>query len=527
MSEQREVSRDGTGSAALLGILVAMALKIAFATGVELLPEETYYWSYSRHLDYGYLDHPPMVAWLIRLGTGLFGHDALGVRAGALLCGGIASGFMFALVRRLFGASCALGALVLMQVLPFFYMAGLLMTPDAPLTAAWSAALYFLARALLEGRERAWWGVGAALGLGLLSKYTIALLGLAALAFILSDRDARRWLLRIEPYGAALLALAVFSPVILWNAQHQWASFLFQTSRRLGEASRFSLHKLLGSVIVLLTPTGVLGLVPLVRLAAPGGPARAAGAAGTTGTLEAPRADARVWRFLALAAGVPLAVFTLFSLFHEVKLDWTGAPWVGAVPALAAGSHGALTGLERWAGRLRSWWRVTVPLLLLAYAVGFYYLAVGWHGAGYGRHAELVPVGWRTLALEVSARAHAVPGPAPLVVGMDRYAIASELAFYSPDPNALEETTSAHLFGGIGLMYERWFPAATERGRSLLLVAWRREDLEAPEVLACVTAARPIVPGELHRADGEPIRAFYTRLVLDYRGPGCAAAGGA
>ena len=86
------------------------------------------------------------------------------------------------------------------------------MTPDAPLTAAWAAALYFLERALIAERAEAWWGVGLCLGLGMLSKYTIGLLGLSAFLFMLLDARARQWLRRWQPYGAALLALAVFSP---------------------------------------------------------------------------------------------------------------------------------------------------------------------------------------------------------------------------------------------------------------------------------------------------------------------------
>lgn len=65
-------------------IAYAFALRLTYLGSVELLPEETYYWNYSRHLDIGYLDHPPMVAWLIRLGTALFGQSQFGVRAGAL-----------------------------------------------------------------------------------------------------------------------------------------------------------------------------------------------------------------------------------------------------------------------------------------------------------------------------------------------------------------------------------------------------------------------------------------------------------
>ncbi len=209
-----------------IGIIVySVVLRLLYAGCVELMPEETYYWNYSQHLDIGYLDHPPMVAWLIRLGTMLFGQTEFGVRAGAICCGAIASWFVYRLARNLFDEAGALAALVLAQTLPFFFLSGFLMTPDAPLTAAWAASLYYLERALIAQRPDAWWRAGICLGLGLISKYSIALLGPVALAFMLWDPQSRRWLRRFEPYIAALLALAVFSPVIIWNAQHDWASF--------------------------------------------------------------------------------------------------------------------------------------------------------------------------------------------------------------------------------------------------------------------------------------------------------------
>src|SRR5258708_38574396 len=131
---------------ALLIALVGYAffLRVLYSGQIELIPEEAYYWNYSRHLDIGYLDHPPMVAWLIRLGTLLFGDTEFGVRFGPLCCGTVSSCFIYRLTRNVFGESSALLALGLAQVLPFFFMAGMIMTPDAPLTAAWAGSLYFL-----------------------------------------------------------------------------------------------------------------------------------------------------------------------------------------------------------------------------------------------------------------------------------------------------------------------------------------------------------------------------------------------
>ena len=497
-------------------VIFSTALRLIYGAQVELMPEETYYWNYSRHLDIGYLDHPPMVGWLIRLGTAVFGNTEFGVRVGAMSCAVISSLFAYRLTRNLFGEASALIAVLLLQTLPFFFLTGMFMTPDAPLTAAWIAAAFYLERALIAGRGGAWWGAGLCLGLGMLSKYTIALLGLSALLFMLFDAPARRWLLRWQPYAAACLAFAVFSPVIFWNAQHEWASFAFQTSRRLAERPRFALHKLIASALVLLTPTGLAAAALAARRPC----------AATPPDRRSPR-----------IGGAPGASFNspcwcrsrcsrLFSLRHEVKLDWTGAPWIVAVPAMAFGivhwGESAATGLRGW---LRGAWSPTIATLLLLYGAGLYHLSTGIPGLGYGRHAELVPVGWRELGARIHTIAAGVAkseGADPLIVGMDRYAIASELAFYAPDQNrSVGQTSSGHLFGQMGLMYERWFPPAAERGRSLLLVAWSREELEGDYLQASVERLEPIREGTLMR-DGQIIRRYYYRLAHGYRGPPAA-----
>jgi dolichol-phosphate mannosyltransferase len=505
------VGTDAQWRALVIGIVgYAFLLRLVYSAQIELLPEETYYWNYSRHLDIGYLDHPPLVAWLIRAGTTLFGDNEFGVRFGALWCGVTASFFLFRLTRNLFGEANALLALVFAQVLPFFFLSGMLMTPDAPLTAAWAASLYFLERGLIAGRASAWIYAGLCLGIGLLSKYTIGLLGLAAFIFMVLDPPSRRWFRRWEPYAGVFVAATVFAPVIVWNAHHDWASFAFQTSRRLAERPRFSLHKLIGAAMVLITPTGLvavgatfIGEKPQCTTA--------------TGTVTMVRA----WRFMQLCLLVPLLVFFLFSLRHEIKLDWTGAPWVAALPVMAFGMS-ELQG--RRAPRATQWlraaWPATIVVMLLIFSTGAYYLVCGIPGAGYSEHTELIPVGWRDLGRQIDSVADDVRakyGADSLVVGMDRYAIASELAFYSNDQSrSVAQTSTGHLFDEMGLMYEQWFPANLQSGRTLLLVAWDPDELTAVHLEKHVDGLEPIKEGVLLR-NGNIVRRYYTRVAHGYR----------
>jgi dolichol-phosphate mannosyltransferase len=478
-------------------IVIAVIVRLLCVGTIELLPEEAYYWNYAQHLDIGYLDHPPMVAWLIRLGTAIFGDTEIGVRFGAVLCGAVASVFIYKVTRDLFGAASALTALLLMQVLPFCFCSGFLMTPDAPLTAAWAATLFFLERALIADQVAAWWGAGISLGLGLLSKYTIAMLAPAALVFMLTDREARHWLRHWAPYAAGVVALALFTPVIVWNARHEWISFAFQTSQRLAERPRFSLHKLLASALVLLTPVGFITIFGALR-----GPKAQDPPSATS-------PEQRACRFLLVSVLLPFAVYFVFSLRHEVKLDWTGTVWIAALPALARMTR----------GRVRTAWAATSIVLLAIYTVGLDYLVLGIPGVGYSEHMEVSPVGWRELGRQVSALAYDVrrrTGAEPLVVGMDRYATASELAFYAPDHvRSVAQTTASHLFGGSGLMYEQWFPPQHLQGRTLLLVALKPQDVVSAGLEAHGDRLEAPGSGVLVR-NGQVVHRFYYRVVFGY-----------
>jgi dolichol-phosphate mannosyltransferase len=460
-------------------VAAALVLRLAYLGRIDLLPEEAYYWRYAQHLDLGYLDHPPLVAWLIWVGDAAFGKSELGVRIGAFVLSLATAGFGYGLARNAFDAATARWTLLLLCGLPYFFGVGMLMTPDAPLLASWAGALYFLERALLAGRGAAWLGFGACIGFGMLSKYSMALLGAAAVGAVLLDPAQRRWLRRPEPYLGLALALAIFSPVLVWNARHGWASFAFQSARRLGKSGRFGLPWLVGGAALLLTPLGLFAALQALLVRRDGAPKRFP-------------------RLARLSAGVPLAVFAAFSLRHGVRLNWTGPLWLVALPLVA----------QRIAARpsLARIWGATLAALLLLYAVALEALATGALGA----RAPRLPVGWRELAAEVQAVARPLGGKAdgpPLLVGMDHYFIASELGFYAGG----EEATGRQLLGRHSLMYERWASPRLQPGRPLVLVSFARDDLEDPRLARTIEGLGPVEEHPLAR-EGHAIGRFYTRV---------------
>jgi dolichol-phosphate mannosyltransferase len=507
------------------GIVLAIALMHLFYIKVlPLTPEEAYYWNYSIRLDFGYLDHPPLVAWLIAVVEGLFGHGEASIRLAALACLALMAAFAYHLALRLVDRPAALVAAALAVLTPYgFFIAGFMISPDAPLAAAWGACLYFLHRALVGGERRAWYGVGVALGLGLLSKYTIAILGPAALAFCVIDRHSRAWFLRPQPYVAVLIAAALFAPVVYWNFANDWASFRFQGGERFGEERQFSLHYMLMNIMLVATP---LPLMVLPLLFARRWTQDAASFP------EPALAEARNRLFVTCFVFVPLAVFAWSALKHVPRLNWTGPIWLATVPLL--GWTIVRAGALRWQG-LGTAMRLTagkvIGTLLIIYAAVSYHLVLGIPGVPYPpSFAKAIgwPVATRELQM-VHARITRETGVAPVIVGMDKYNTASQIAFFGARPLVLPgqaplKATSIEAFTGNSLMFNYWDPPGQFRGRTLVMVARNREAL-ATDLLASHFGELDATIHTLRLANSGPggngrrIADYFYRIGHDYRPP--------
>src|SRR5271156_5982491 len=284
---------------------------------VELTFDEAYYTLWSRNLAWGYLDHPPMIAVWIRASTILFGPSEFGVRALSTLVFAAQPALIGVIAWRLFGSREVAALAALLWVSMPLVAAAPLATPDAPLTIFWTLALAGLVE-VWRGRSLGWIAVGLALGLGLLSKFTAVFLGAGIVLAMLATPSLRSWFFRPAPYLAALGALAVFSPFLVWNAEHGWATFTKQFGRvpPHGFAPRYLLE-FLGSQIGLMNP--------LIAVAAALGSARR--------TSTQPDREARG---LLLATVAPAAAYFFVHALHDrVQGNWP-APLYPALAILAA-----------------------------------------------------------------------------------------------------------------------------------------------------------------------------------------------
>lgn len=216
----------------LVVLLALLALRLYLAASLPLAYDEAYYWLWSTQLAPGYFDHPPMVAFVIRAGTALFGQTEFGVRIMSVLFAIPASWLVWRTALVLFQDKAIAARATLYFNLTLLVNVGLLIaTPDAPLLLATALALYCLAQLAATQRPHWWLAIGVAVGLGLLSKYTAFFTGFSIALWLVCTPSMRHWLRTPWPYLAGMLTLALFTPVVWWNMQHDYASFAKQFGR--------------------------------------------------------------------------------------------------------------------------------------------------------------------------------------------------------------------------------------------------------------------------------------------------------
>jgi 4-amino-4-deoxy-L-arabinose transferase-like glycosyltransferase len=222
--------RQLLGVAALIAAMTA--LRVIYAGAIDLRTDEAYYWTWSKENVLSFLDHPPMIAWFIRFGTAIFGDTNFGVRFAGILAMLVTQLLLADIVRRVTHDVRAVVLAVLMPEAALYY--GLLMakvSPDVALIPFATAMMWALIRLNQSGDARWWLAAGVFAGLALLSKFTVVMMIPAVAAFMLVPAWRRRWLLSPYPWAAALIAVVLFLPVLIWNAGHDWASFRFQSVR--------------------------------------------------------------------------------------------------------------------------------------------------------------------------------------------------------------------------------------------------------------------------------------------------------
>ncbi|MFZ5518181.1 MAG: ArnT family glycosyltransferase [Candidatus Zhuqueibacterota bacterium] len=300
---------------------VSLVARIALAAALYPGFDEAYYFSYSLRPSLSYFDHPPVVAWLAGLFPFLLGQiTPLTIRLGAILAFSLSSLLFYRLSRRWLTARESVIAFVLLNLTPIFALgAGAMILPDAGLLFFWICALFFHV-SLINNPERTvnWLLAGTFTGLTMLSKYHGLFLAISIMSY--SVIGFPRIFRRPGPYLYSLFALIVFSPVILWNYQHGFASFLFQGGRAIGH--NISLQRLLqaiGGQAAYLTPMIFVPLVYVMYLTL------------SRGLLKRDL-EYRLYFFFGT---LPVVVINFISLFKPILPHWTMPGYVILLVPLA------------------------------------------------------------------------------------------------------------------------------------------------------------------------------------------------
>jgi 4-amino-4-deoxy-L-arabinose transferase-like glycosyltransferase len=318
----------GSSSAApgpiLLAVLLVLTMvRACLADVIPLTDDEAYYRLWALRPALSYLDHPPMVGWLIAAGRAVAGDTEFGIRLMAVLASVLGAFAIWRTASLLFGSDVGSLAVSYAIALPLLSVGAVVMTPDTSLVLFQVLAVWSLAELHVSGNRNWWLAVGVFAGLGLLSKYTGLFFGATVVLWLLAIPANWRWLRCWQLYAGGFIALLLFLPVIAWNVEHDWASFSKQFGRVVS-GDRLSLEwqlELWGGMLLLVSPV-------LAWLAMQGIGWSIRGAALT-----------RDWaRALLVFAVAPILLYFVIHAFHgRVQPNWLAPiyPFLAIAAALA------------------------------------------------------------------------------------------------------------------------------------------------------------------------------------------------
>jgi 4-amino-4-deoxy-L-arabinose transferase-like glycosyltransferase len=419
-------------------------------------PQEAYYWNYAQHLDLSYFDHPPMTAYLIYFFTSIFGNNAFGIHFTAIFVSIILSILLFNFIGLIFDKSVAYWSVVVSSTTLIFALGSIIITPDGPLLMFWLLFMMALYRAT-QTSKNIWWVLsGLFFGAALVSKYTAVFAALGAFLFLLSSHQRRRQFLSAGPYLAMTMAIIVFLPVIVWNYQHDWASFQFQSGRRTSEAVgvRFDyFFGFIGTQIavagVFLIPLFIWGIIKAVRLI---------------------RNDIRL-ALLFWMAITTLVFFLTVSPFVYVKMNWLAPAYLSGL-ALAVYLY-FLSSRKK----LMNYGKYALIFSALLTAIVHIIAVIPIVGLG---KADTIN-GWNELAARVDQiRNEMTPSGTFFICGYE-YKTASELKFHLAGQ---PEIFSNNIVAQRGLQYDYWCDPDTLIGKNCLFIYDDRNKYRGAKPLA-------------------------------------------
>jgi hypothetical protein len=347
-------------------IVVSAAIRLVMGQLVGYGNGEGYYLASARHLAFSYFDQPPLFLWIAHAAIAVFGtSSSLLPRLPFIAIFAGTTWLMYRLGARLFGEAAGAWAAFLLNLSTLFTVSvGSWVQPDAVLFFFLTAAalpIVELAFGQPERPLRQWALAGACFGLAMLSKYHAALILAGLVIFVATTPGYRTWFLKPGVILAGVIATAVFAPVMIWNAEHQWVSFTFQGGRIVRSSGlRFDWlgRDILGQALLigpLIWPALMLFYFKALKVG--------------------PR-DPKSWLLSCLAI-TPIIVFTLASLWAPLgwHFHWQGPGYLYLFPLLG---KAVADDMERGNRGTRTWLAASTGVLVLVVGLLGTQAASGW-----------------------------------------------------------------------------------------------------------------------------------------------------
>jgi 4-amino-4-deoxy-L-arabinose transferase-like glycosyltransferase len=493
-------------SVVLLLLFALTIFRLIYAAQLGMTYDECYYWQWSRHLDVGYYDQGPGIAYCIRLGTLLLGDTPLGVRLVNILLAAGSAWCVYLTATRWFDKKIAVWSVVLMAVAPLYGMGSMLATYDGPQVFCWALGMYWVTRTLQEDNARLWYVVGLCVGLGLLCKLTMVVFAPSVLLLLVLAPDYRKHLSTLHPYLAFVLALLCASPLVYWNLTHGNVNFqhaLALSSRSRGASFGRWLGDFLGGQLLVVGPwLFIAELVALYQMTRQ-----------MTHKPDNPR------RFL-LAFTLPMLALCFWTaLRSKMEANWAAPLHLAGMIAIAVGFAGA------WQQKKRVGVLFCGFLCLLIQII---VLFPEWLGKIKPLDGKTVgiklcePYDWSPMvAVTQEARERlASEGKPVMVVGMN-YRVNSVMSFYLKDrpiPQAL-------YLGSRLDQYYFWTDAMAMRGKNAVLCFDQEvdrpdnKDNPLPEIRKYFASVDFYAKRETYRPGfAGPVKVWVVYLCRDFKG---------
>ncbi|MEP6616160.1 MAG: glycosyltransferase family 39 protein [Ginsengibacter sp.] len=378
----KKITDNNAAASAKILIFITFIIRLLIAGFTGLGIGESYYFRGALQFNLSYFDQPPLFFWLGGLSIRIFGLNTFGLRFPAVILFAGTCWFMFLVARKFFNATSGFWAVVVINLSAVFTVpVACWFQPDAPLMFFWMVSVYMIVLIMFPPKNSEitkrkiyglWILTGVTMGLATLSKYHVLFLFAGVFLFAATNKKQRHWLSHPGPYIAVLVTFIIALPILWWNYQNHWASFIFQGSRAAEIHEKFKWHfdwllRSIGGQAVWLLPwiwvPLIVQLVKSYRL----------------------RKISQSYSFCFWTAVLPIIFFTIVTLWSDLQyhFHWQAPGYMMLFIPLGFAIEQNLTALTKWRRITKRWLAISAGFIILIVGVVGTHMVTGfWQSYG-------------------------------------------------------------------------------------------------------------------------------------------------